>query len=131
MQRGDIVNVLDHHEAEPRTAIVTGLPAEGLVNLYVFPMRRNDTLGVLVDVVAVDDEDAARVEGAGEHSVFVAYPLTAAAEVDDDDEDQAEEDEPEPEPAPAPKPAAAAKKAAPAAKKAAPAAKKTTAAASS
>lgn len=124
MQRGDIVNVLDHHEAEPRTAIVTGLPAEGLVNLYVFPVRRNDTLGVLVDIVAVDDEDAARVEGAGEHSVFVAYPLTAATEVDDD-EDQAEEDEP------APKPAAAAKKTAPAAKKAAPAAKKTTAAASS
>lgn len=119
MQRGDIVNVIDNHEAPPRLAIVTGLPAEGLVNLFVVPVTRHDHMSTLADVVAVDSEDAARVEGAGEHGAYVAYPLSDTEQLDDEQDDSgAQGDEPDP---------AAAAPAKPPAK--ATAAKKTTAAA--
>jgi hypothetical protein len=106
MQRGDIVNVLPGHDAEPRLAIVTGSAAEGLVDLWVVPEHRNDHLSVLRDVVAVASEQDARVEGAGEHGQFVVYPLGADAPAVDD----VPADVPTEAPAPAKKTAAAAKR---------------------
>lgn len=97
MQRGDIVNLIDHHEREARIAVVTGTPADGLVDLYVFPITKHEQI-VLHDVVAVADESEARVEGAGQHTMFVAWPLGADSPAAGGDEDQGDEgqgDEPD------------------------------------